>query len=233
MAVTKICVAPFDALALAVDPPLALTLSVLFAALAEGLIEADYLAKRPGKIFVDHYFDNPITASYIAFLASHNPHLRTRRNLAALAILANMPGGGISRPDILTDSGGLKEYYEIKPDSAAGSAAGAAKLIAIIGFMGIFTLPYAPGITFTPTPSIPLGSGTIPTVGGPVPFSATLGVARTKAGLIQYKGCVETDFVKVGVTVLVIIAIVIIIILTKRVPIPIPVPGGAPVPVLI
>ena len=78
MAVTKICVAPFDALALAVDPPLALTLSVLFAALAEGLIEADYLAKRPGKIFVDHYFDNPITASYIAFLASHNPHLRTR-----------------------------------------------------------------------------------------------------------------------------------------------------------
>jgi len=232
MAVSKVCIAPFDALTLVLDPALALSASVLFAALAEALIEADYLAKRPGKILVDHYFDNPVAASYIAFLAFHNPHLRTKRNLAALAILMHMPGGGISRPDILTDSGGLQEYYEIKPDSAAGTAAGATKLLAIAGFTGIFTLPYLPGVSFTPSPSIPLGSGTIPTLSGPVPFSATLSVSRTRVGLIQYKVCVETDFLKVGVTAAVIIGIIIIIILSDGLIVPIPVPAGAPIPVL-
>jgi len=233
-AVSTVCASPSDALVIAFDPVFAAVASGLFGILAEGLIDLDYLAKRPGKIFVDHYFDNPVTSSYIAFLASHNAHLRTPANIARLAILTNLPGGGIMRPDILTDQAGMKEYYEIKPDSAAGLALGLGKLAAIDAFMGTFRLPYSRGATYAPTSSIPIGSGTIPTLSGPVPFKATLSSKRTKAGLIQYQLCVETDFLAIGVTALVIIALIIVVIITKKLPgrlppLPSPVPGSMPV----
>jgi hypothetical protein len=232
MAVTKVCGTPSDTLLLIADPVGAAVASGLFGLIAEGLLEADYLSKRPGKIFVDHYFDNPIPASYIAFLAHHNAHIRNPVTLAQLAILVNLDGAGILRPDILTDQAGIKEYYEIKANSTAGSAAGSLKLLGIDAFLGTFRLPYPRGATYAPTPSILLASGTIPTLGGPVPFTATLEASRTAPGLIQYVVCVETDFLKIGVTAAVIIALVILVIITRRLPgrVPIPVPGGLPVP---
>jgi len=233
MAITKQCGTPSDTLQLIADPVGAGLASLLFGELAERLIEGDYVSKRPGKIFVDHFFDNPIAASYIAFLAVHNPHIRRPATLAQLALLTNLPGGGIVRPDIVTDQVGVKEYYEIKPDSAAGLAAGRAKMMAIDAFMGTFRLVYPRGGGYAPASSIPLGSGTIPTVGGPVPFTATLEASRLSPGLIQWRVCVETDFLLIGVTALVIIAIIILVIITKRLPgrlPPIPIPRGLPVP---
>jgi hypothetical protein len=204
----------------------------MFGELAERLIELDYITIRPGKVLVDHFFDNPVTSSFIAFLAFHNAHIRDPITLAQLAILANLPGGGIARPDILTDQGLIQEYYEIKPDSTSGRTEGRLKMSAIDAFMGTFALPYPRGTTFTPSPVISLGSGTIPTVKGPVPFKAFLRVRRSRAGLLVYRVCVETDFAAIGVTVLVIIAIIIMVILLKRLPVPVPMPPGVPVPVL-
>jgi hypothetical protein len=234
-AVSKSCVAPSEALTTILDPVGTRLASSIFGLLAEGLIGLDYLSKRPGKIFVDHYFDNPITSSYIAFLAFHNRRLRTPANLALLAILSNMKDAGIERPDILTDQPGIQELYEIKPDSFSGKADGVLKLLGIDAFMGIFKLPYKRGSTYAPTPSLPIASGTIPTIAGPVPYKATLEAKRTMAGLIQYKICVETDFLKVGATALVLIAVIIVVIITRRLPgrlppfpIPIPMPTLAP-----
>jgi hypothetical protein len=235
MAISKVCGTPSDTLQLISDPIGAAAASALFGIIAEALIEGDYLSKRPGKVFVDHFFDNALAASYIAFLAFHNPHIRNPRTLAQLAILTNLPGGGIVRPDIVTDQAGIQEYYEIKPDSAAGLAAGRLKMLAIDAFMGSFRLPYGRGPSYTPASSLPLASGTIPViVGTPVPFTATLEPKRTMPGLIQYKVCVETDFLLLGVNALVIIAIIILLILLKRLPgrlpVPVPIPRGLPIP---
>jgi hypothetical protein len=215
MAVTTVCVPPSEALGVVFAASPLGVVNNLMGGLAERLIEADYLSQRPGVVFADHYFDNPVTSSYIAFLAVHNAHLRTPAKLAQLAILSNMPGGGLARPDILTDQAMIREYYEIKPESAEGSVEGKAKLMAIQAFMALFGCTYIPGVTLVPGPSIPMASGTIPTIMGGVPFQAYLSVRRTLPGLLQYSVCVKTDFVAIGASILAIIAAIIAAILLK------------------
>jgi hypothetical protein len=226
VAVTTVCVAPSEALgAVFSGTPLGLV-NRLMGELAERLIELDYKTQRPGTIFVDHYFDNPITSSYIAFLAVHNASLRNAIKLSELAILSSLPGGGISRPDILTDKANVQELYEIKPDSSEGLKEGRAKLFAIGAFMGLFGLPYTNGVTFVPTVSTLLASGKFPTISGSVPFKLHLSVRRTIPGLLQYQVCVETDFAAIGATVLGIIAAIIAAILLRGAKLP----SGSPLP---
>ncbi|GAC1343720.1 MAG: hypothetical protein NVSMB18_20040 [Acetobacteraceae bacterium] len=236
-AVTKVCVAPSEALdILFPGPDVGKTIvSKVFGLLAEELITLDYLEKRPGKILFDHYFDNPLALTYFSFLLSKNPHLRNPFTIALLVGDLTSDVFGIKRPDILTDMPGIKELYEIKPDSVAGLSKGRMKLAAISGFQIVYGLSYARGRTFTPTPSITIAKGTIPMfVGGPLPFELSLSTRRTLPGLIQYKVCVETDFLKAAVNELVLIAIIVIILVAKRVPggTPLPVPGGLPIPLL-
>lgn len=236
-AVTKVCVAPSEALDILFPglDPAKIIVSKAVGLLAEELITLDYLDKRPGRILFDHYFDNPLPMTYLSFLISKNPHLRNPFTIALLALDLNTDTFGIKRPDILTDMLGIRELYEIKPNSVSGLAEGRAKLAAISGFQIVYRLTYPRGRTFSPTPSIPIAKGTIPMfVGGPLPFELTLSAARTRPGLIQYKVCLETDFLKAAVNELILIAIILIILVTKRVPglPPIPVPGGLPMPVI-
>jgi len=232
---TKICVAPSVALDVIFpgSNPVKILVSKAFGLIAEELITLDYLSKRPGKVLFDHYFDNPLVYTYLSFLISKNPHLRNPFTIALLLFDLQSDVFGIKRPDILTDMPGIKELYEIKPNSVSGLVEGRAKLAAIDGFKIVYRLVYPRGSTFTPTPSIVLASGTIPMiVGGPLPFELSLSVERTRPGLIQYKTCVETDFVKAAINELVLIAIILIIVVAKRVPKlpPVPVPGGLPIP---
>jgi hypothetical protein len=229
MAITTVCVAPSEALGFAFSGSPLGTVNNLMGGLAERLIELDYITQRPGVVFTDHYFDNPITSSYIAFLAVHNAHLRTPAKLAQLAILSNMPGGGISRPDILTDQRSIRELYEIKPDSTEGLIEGREKLFIIDAFMSLFGLSYTKGISFVPTASIELVSGTIPTVVGSVPFRMRFVVRRTLPGLLQYRVCVETDFAAIGASVLAVIAAIIIALLLRGARIPTNIPLPSPV----
>ncbi len=85
-----------------------------FGALAESLIEADYLADvgRPAvfpvspKDFIDfsHGFGN--TLLFIAFLKSNNPKL----SVSELAVLS--AGGDLKLPDIMTDPPQRLEFYD-------------------------------------------------------------------------------------------------------------------------
>ncbi len=228
MAVTTVCVAPSEAFSTVFSGGPLNDANRLMGELAERRIELDYLSQRPGKIFVDHFFDNPVTSSYIAFLAVHNAHLRTPVKLAELAILANLPGEGIARPDLLTDQALVRELYEIKPDSSSGLTKGVAKLARIDTFMARFALTYMKGSSYVPTPDILLASGTFPTLTGMVPFRMALMVRLSLPGLLQYKVCVTTDFAALGITALGVIAAILIALLLRgaRLPgVPLPVPA--------
>jgi hypothetical protein len=202
------CVAPSEM------PGIAATQASQIGQTVEVPIVADYCAQTGCAIAVTDYIDNPITASYIAFLAFHNPHL----NIAELAGLAL--SGGMARPDILTHKPGRHEMEEIKPDSISGRADGRIKLAELDAFYSFFGLPYRRGITWTPTPRIPLF-----TLPGPV--LAFIEVHRNRPGLVVYNICAEGEasvLQKYGVAALLLLIILIILARGR-------VPGGGPVPV--
>lgn len=174
-----------------------------FGTLAETLVEADYIAKMGGTPFGNVFLDNPLgPMAYVAFLASHHPSL----NVALLAGQIAL-SGGILVPDIL-DTRGVKEFYDVKPDSADGRPAGRAKLAAIDAFMSFNSLPYVRGSSYTPTPSLPIPlagpalAAAITAIGGPAlaaPAMAcglpvvTLAPTRAASGLLVYQICIEAD----------------------------------------
>src|SRR5262249_37193073 len=196
-----------------------------FGAVAEAIIQADYLT-NVGRTsvfpvspfdFIDitHGFGN--TALYIAFLKANNPRL----SVSQLAVLS--AGGDLKIPDIMThDPPRRTEFYEIKPNSVTGRLAGTTKVALIDAVMTGFSLPYRPGIQYAPNKRVLLFSGT--------PLGARLEVffhfQHIAPGLIVYEICAEGELAKLGLRVLLaILAIIILILLRGRVP------GGQPVPV--
>lgn len=195
-----------------------------FGSVAEAIIQADYL-KDVGRVsffpaspfdFIDisHGFGNSIL--YIAFLGANNPRLSTSQ-LAVLSV-----GGDLKIPDIMTHNPPRRtEYYEIKPNSLTGRPAGATKVALIAAVMSAFSLPYVPGIQYTPNKKISIFSGT--------PLGARLDVffhfQRIAPGLIVYEICAEGELEKLGLAALLaILAVIILIMLKGRAP------GGAPIP---
>jgi Domain of unknown function (DUF4157) len=163
-----------------------------FGTLAERYIEQDYcgtfscIPGPAGTVYIDNY--NPI--EYINFLKAHNPSLTA---LSSAAELAAFVAGGIQRPDILSDDGMRKEYYEIKPLSPSGAAAGVEKLAFIASFMAILGLPYRAGTTYSPSKDIPIMSGTV--LGEPLAVS--LNVQRWVPGIITYSLCLSGNLVEI------------------------------------
>lgn len=202
-----------------------------FGAVAETLIEADYITQKGGRPFREVFLDNPLgPLSYVAFLVSHHPSL----NKALLALQISL-SGGVLVPDILDTrraSSGAPEFYDVKPNSPDGRGAGRAKLAAIDAFMSFNSLPYVRGDSYTPTPSIPiplapaiLGAAIGPPAllcGLPI---VTLAAERLSNGLLVYELCVEADldcYLKV-ITLELLIALIIVAILAS---------GGVLVPAL-
>jgi hypothetical protein len=147
--------------------------------------------------------------------------------------------GGVLVPDILDSRPVMTEFYDVKPNSPTGIVDGFAKLAAIEAFLFFNSLPYTPGVLYTPTPflPIPLAGPALGAVIGPLPVSicgapnVTLGTLRAAPGLLLYKLCIEADlecYAKViGLELL--IAAIIVAILTfgggfGPVPVPVPVP---------
>jgi hypothetical protein len=154
-----------------------------FGTLAERFIEQDYCATlgcSPATDYVDNY--NP--GAYLAFMRAHNPSLAGGAPAAALAVASVT---GIARPDLLTDNGVRREYYEIKPFSPDGVSAGMEKLVEIMGFMAALSLPYVPGTTYSPSKDIPMWSGMV--VGEPL--GVALNVQRMLPGLVTYSLCLR------------------------------------------
>jgi hypothetical protein len=155
-----------------------------FGTLAERFIEQDYcvtLGCLPG---VTEYIDNNNPTAYLMFMRAHNPSLGSGAPAVALAAASVT---GIARPDIMTDNGARRDYYEIKPFSPDGVAAGMAKLVEIVAFMSLLSLPYVPGTTYSPSKDIPMLSGMV--LGEPLAVS--LNVQRHLPGLVTYSLCLQ------------------------------------------
>jgi hypothetical protein len=154
-----------------------------FGTIAELLIEKDYcdtLGCSPATVFIDK--NNP--TAYKTFLTAHNPALARGAKAAALAAAS---ATGIARPDILNDDGARRDYYEIKPLSPTGAAAGLRKLVEIAAFMTLLRLRYVPGTTYSPSYDIPMMSGVV--LGEPI--GVALNVQRHVPGLVTYSLCLR------------------------------------------
>jgi hypothetical protein len=138
--------------------------------------------------------------------------------------MAVLSAAGLTKiADLMThDPPQRTEFYEIKPNSVDGRLAGRTKIALIDALMHGTSLPYVPGVQYTPDKRILIYSGT--------PLGAKLDVffhfKRIQAGLIVYEICPEGELEKLGLAVLLAILAIIVIILTRG-----RVPGGGPVPV--
>lgn len=154
-----------------------------FGTIAERFIEQDYCATL-GCTPATEYIDNFNPTAYLNFMRAHNPSLTTGARAVALAAASVT---GIARPDIMTDNGVRREYYEIKPFSPDGVSAGMEKLVEIMAFMSLLSLPYIPGVTYSPSKDIPMMSGMV--LGEPLAVS--LNIQRHLPGLVTYSLCLQ------------------------------------------
>lgn len=180
---------------------------------AERLIDFDYCGLVGCRPFATDFFDNPLAASYVAFLAAHNRALRTPATIAQLAILSQLQ---LNRPDILTHLPRRKEFYEIKPDSPSGRSDGRIKLLALNAFYGTFRLPYVEGSAYIPTPTILIGSR-----GG---ITVTLEARRLRTGLIVYSICFTGPAALLTAAAIAAIIAILLVLIASR--------GRARIPVL-
>jgi hypothetical protein len=158
-----------------------------FGLIAERLIHDDYCSVMGCDPTHDYFDRTGSNVEYLTFLQSHNPGLRPRyRQLRRW-----------KRPDILTDNPPRKEWYEIKPLSVDGMVAFGLKYQGITTYIAEHSLPYVPGVTYTPTPFIAIGAFPI----NGIVLNASLGVARRTAGLVDYQLCVQGDLVSVLATI--------------------------------
>lgn len=184
-----------------------------FGFIAEKLIEADYTGKMGVAPPVTAYFDSslagPVDPALRDFIDAHNA-----LDAWKYYFLTFTP---VQRPDMLADDGALREYDEIKPDSIFGVTRGFEKLVEIRAWMGALGLPYVRGSAYSPTARIPFYSATLP---GGIPFELSLSVRRLSPGLVVYRLCVTTDFLKLGAALAAAIIAAIIYLLRGRIPVP-------------
>ncbi|MEJ1239288.1 hypothetical protein WBG78_14220 [Chryseolinea sp. T2] len=154
----------------------------LFGAVAENIIVADFMSQKPYpplSIYVDNY--NP--AGYILFLAINNRQF-TESKQKEFYFSLRLAELGVRRPDIITHTVMLKEFYEIKPDSLTGVEDGISKVGTLSASYMKFKLPYTPGVTYNPN-SVVVASFLNQ-------LKVQLKVTLKGPGLIVYKLCVST-----------------------------------------
>jgi hypothetical protein len=195
---------------------------ILIGTLAHLIGMQDYLKVMGGRRGVDVYLDTfellPIDPSYAAFIISNNPGLGAVKQV----FLSITP---LKRPDYMIHRPGLTEFDELKPDSIPGVIQGMEKIYEIAAYMKLLGLPYTFGVTYTPTPMIPLFSFTL----GGMPVNVSMKFTRKRSGLIVYEICIETDWSKVAKAALIALIVILLILILKNLPIPdpVPVPGAA------
>jgi hypothetical protein len=131
-----------------------------------------------------------------------------------------MQAGLTKVPDLMTHDAPIFEYYEIKPASPDGLAAGYAKLAALDAFYHYLSLPYEPGKAWAPSAKFEIARGLI--MGCEVRIY--LHFWRHTKGLILYELCVEGQLQELAakVSIAVILAGCVAILLMSG--------GGAVVP---
>jgi hypothetical protein len=133
-------------------------------------------------VYLDNPFAGPIDKAFIEFLKRKNPRMwlgsRVLLELQAFA-----------RPDLLTHRPGLREFEEIKSDSAIGQAQGRLKVRALKWWYNICGLPYTPGTTYVPQKLHLFDDKVLD-----LDWIVRLEVIRREPGLITYRYCITTDW---------------------------------------
>jgi len=191
-------------------------LARIFGQMAEGLITASYAKKTGGTIPTTIWADQasgflpgsnvPATvSSMFDWLAASNPDLQTKAQ--AFSSYFDQVGFSSAVPDIIDQT--KKEWYEIKPGSPTGLAAGMKKLANIPVWMQTFALPYKAGTAYNPGPKddigllakLPFGFGNLiqmaaSAIGGVEDIKIELVFRRMRPGLILYWICVSVTFIE-------------------------------------
>lgn len=144
-----------------------------------------FLAKNrvaPNDLYIDPSYEG---VTYLGFLKPRNPKLPN--TLADDKIL------GEARPDILIHTRLIKEFYEIKPNSNSGRAAGKRKVQDLNRIYSTYNLPYSEGSSFIPPDHIEIGSTSIVVSGKTIPVEVSFGLLKTGA-LILYDVCITTNW---------------------------------------
>ena len=162
-----------------------------FGGIAERCIEEHYCLSTGGCNPYNDYFDNYNPLEWEAFLARHDPKVALGDKNSFRRYMLGLIG---SRPDIATNKGLRREYYEIKPFSPPGVSAGLKKLVELALLMWYLEQPYVPGTSYIGARSIPV-KGTATTLFG-LSVSMNLLVFAAAPGLILYLVCIEGELVK-------------------------------------
>lgn len=117
-------------------------------------------------------------------------------------------------PDIITHDGALREFYEIKPASASGKAAGRQKIRNFDELRSGMQTAYQPGTAYDPRVKIVFWTG----VWAGVPARVSLQFDRETDALIVYRFCVEVNAETVTQAALFLIlrAAIVAVILSKN-----------------
>jgi hypothetical protein len=157
---------------------------------------------------------------WLSFVAANNGSV-TPAELARMRRFRHL----IRVPDIATHLAPVFEFYEIKPNSPDGLAAGLAKTTALLAFCAFFLLPYSAGTRWRPNERILLWSGMA--LGHPV--RVEFHFFRFSSGLIVYELCLEGELGELALEVIIaILAAIIAILLLRGLR---NLPGGSPAPV--
>ena len=156
---------------------------------------------------------------YILYLKFHNP-------ISVKQMLVLSASGMVNIPDLATHNPPRSaaptraEFYEIKPNSPSGLAAGAAKIMSIALLNSVLPLPYKRGVVWKPDEKIMIARGS--------PLGVYLEVyfhyKWISPALIVYEICVDGELEKIALALLIAILAIILAIILKggRIPIPIP-----------
>jgi len=148
--------------------------------------------------------------------------LKSRHKLSTSQLLFLSGAGLVSIPDLMTsDSPRRTEFYEIKPNSIDGLAAGRAKIAGLSALFSFLSLPYRQGAIWKPSEKILLWSGFF--TGAWLEAYLSFFASPSTPGLIVYEFCLEGEVEKAleHIALAVLIATIIIIVL----PVPKPVPA--------
>lgn len=152
-----------------------------FGGLAEDLIASEFRSRRGFAAF-DIYIDDYNPASYLYFLARHNPAFN--QSIQTQFYTQVYRDREYRRPDMLIHTMAEQAFYEIKPDSNTGRIDGAAKVTILIDTYRRYRLPYRPGIGY--------GTVDIPVAALGSLIKVNLNARQISAGLIVYKICLDS-----------------------------------------
>lgn len=204
-----------------------------FGAIAESIIGGrflDHLGRRSNGFFPasptqEDFQDISVgignTRLYILYLKFHN-------SISIPQMLVLSASGMVNIPDLIThnpprsSSPTRAEFYEIKPNSPTGLAAGAAKIASLSVLYSVLPLPYQMGTIWTPDEKILISSGS--------PMGVRLEVffhfKRISPALVVYDICVEGELEKIAFALLIAILAIILALLLKGGRLPVPMPSG-------